>query len=244
MGKQKALFTLFHPSRLSKKRYGFTLLELLIIIGVLAVMTMVVAPSFNAISQIQVSLATEDTLRLIRYARNMALQTQTPIHVTFTENCISVEAPESEKKLTYTTAEIKDPEDEDLQEEVTPSEKQSTVNQTATTQHLPNRLETHGFDTIEITKYYQEVNFKFVEYNDLIQRNSSDHGNFERRIDLDAQPEVVDEEGVTSFTLIVRANGTMRPCTMRVLPGDTDTADRKGGNTITFDFLCTGKIDE
>ena len=220
-------------------RSGFTLLELLIIIGILAIMTMVIAPSFNSIGRIQVSLATEDAMRLIRYARNMALQTQKPIHITFSNNCISVKAEEHKQKLTYTTADFLD---EQLD---TPTIEAITTPIEETKKENPNfTIETNGFDTIDITKYYQEVRFKFIEYTDLVRHKTNLHGEFERRIDPNQLPEKVDEDGSSTFTLVIRANGTMRPCTIQVYPEGSDTISARTGNTINFDFLCTGTIDE
>ena len=64
-------------------RGGFTLIELLIVLAILGALTFVVVPAMSISGSVQVSLAAKDTLRLMRYAHNMALQTQQPITLTF-----------------------------------------------------------------------------------------------------------------------------------------------------------------
>ena len=62
---------------------GFTLIELLVVLAILGIAVAVVVPQIGNSASTQVSMAAKDTLRLMRYARNMALQTQQPMEIVF-----------------------------------------------------------------------------------------------------------------------------------------------------------------
>ena len=64
-------------------RNGFTLIELLIVLAIFSVTMAIIVPTFSMVSSAQVAMAAKDTLRLMRYARNMALQTQQPVTLEF-----------------------------------------------------------------------------------------------------------------------------------------------------------------
>lgn len=221
------------------RQRGFTLIELLIVVAIAGVLLSVIVINMGSATSISVSMATQDSLRIIRYARNMALQTQQPINVLFTQGRIEI-IPTELKNITISATTNKD---ETLTQKETFNEEE-----TKSTSFLdPNRLEGKGFDEIALVKYYQNVNFKFLSYDDNVnsfhRNGKKEHNTFERRIDLDGTPNKVDEEGNTSFTLTIRANGTMRPCTFQVYACDEEgDGDHTGGNTVSFDFLCTGKI--
>ena len=55
------------------RRAGFTLIELLIVLGILGVMALAIIPSFANMAGLQVSIAAKDSLRLMRYARRVAI---------------------------------------------------------------------------------------------------------------------------------------------------------------------------
>jgi prepilin-type N-terminal cleavage/methylation domain-containing protein len=221
-----------------KRNLGFTLIELLIVIAIVGILLTVVVINMGSAASMSVSMATQDSLRIVRYARNMALQTQQPIQILFTKGRIEILPPER-KQIARETIIASD--EQGSTKSSKENEKTSQV-----IEKDPNRLEGGAFDDIALVKYYNNVNFKFLSYNDNISYNKSkknEHNAFERRFNPDTTPESSDEDGETSFTLTINANGTMRPCTIQVYPCDEEgNNDGAEGNTITFDFLCTGKI--
>ena len=80
------------------RRAGFTLIELLIVLGILGVMALAIIPSFANMGGLQVSIAAKDSLRLMRYARRVAIQTQQPVTVTFSPGQIRVSVLEDEEQ--------------------------------------------------------------------------------------------------------------------------------------------------
>lgn len=223
------------------KRLGFTLIELLIVMAIVGVLLTVVVINMGSSASMAVSMATQDSLRIIRYARNMALQTQQPIDILFAHGKIAIIPTEMSAITTPTEDATKNATHQGDNLEDNEATAASTLSQD------PNRLEGNGFDTIGLTKYYQNVHFQFLSYNDNLVPNTRtskhEHNTFERRIDLNSTPTETDEEGNTTFTLTIRANGTMRPCSFQVYSCDeTGEGDPNSGNTVTFDFLCTGTI--
>jgi prepilin-type N-terminal cleavage/methylation domain-containing protein len=228
----------FMPTSL--QRLGFTLIELLIVISIVGVLLTVVVINMGSSASMAVSMATQDSLRIIRYARNMALQTQQPINVLFTQGKIEI-IPQEIRHITQPSSTSLKEDDTDVK---------ALHNETSNTQLKdPNRLEAGTFDELALVKYYQNVNFKFTAYNDNIRLHNNNqkraHNEFERRINIDASPENTDNDGISSFTLTINANGTMRPCTFQVYACDeTGEGESASGNTVSFDFLCTGTIAE
>lgn len=220
-------------------RRGFTLIELLIVITVLAVMMVVVIPSFGMIGATQQALATKDTLRLMRYARNMALQTQVPVTLTFSpERVVIASAFDEGQTSTDATQE------EEAAETSTPI-RAAAAEEEEDPKGDRNRLETESLETVGFTKHYENVAFEFLGYDDSISRKTS---SADRAMDFHRRGiDTSDDASFTSakdpsetFTITVRANGTTRPFSMRVYPKDTDSE----GAEITFDFLCSGQISE
>lgn len=209
------------------RRAGFTLIELLIVLGILGVMALAIIPSFANMGGLQVSIAAKDSLRLMRYARRVAIQTQQPVSVTFSPGQIRVTVLEDEEAADKTPADAqkedpaKDPE-ADKKAPRKPSD----------------RIEENSVDSFNITRACENVAFAFEQYDDHLA--SADKGqDFRRRVAGQDDEEERKRESDT-FTVTVRANGTTRPFTMRVYERDTDTT----GDTLSFDFLCAGTIGD
>ena len=95
------------------RRAGFTLIELLIVLGILGVMALAVIPSFGGMGSLKVSLAAKDALRLMRYARKVAIQTQQPVTVAFSPGQIRVSVDGDEPAEDGAEAEAaREPEDD------------------------------------------------------------------------------------------------------------------------------------
>ena len=209
------------------RRAGFTLIELLIVLGILGVMALAIIPSFANMGGLQVSIAAKDSLRLMRYARRVAIQTQQPVTVTFSPGQIRVSVLEDE---------------EQTEEELTDTQKDDDKGDQETNTKAPrkpsDRIEENEVDTFNITRACEKVAFAFEQYDDHLV--SADKGqDFRRRVAGQDDEEERKRENDT-FTITVRANGTTRPFTMRVYERDSDSK----GDTLSFDFLCTGTIGD
>lgn len=209
------------------RRAGFTLIELLIVLGILGVMALAIIPSFANMGGLQVSIAAKDSLRLMRYARRVAIQTQQPVTVTFSPGQIRVSVLEDE---------------EQTEEELTDTQKDDDKGDQETNTKAPrkpsDRIEENEVDTFNITRACEKVAFAFEQYDDHLV--SADKGqDFRRRVAGQDDEEERKRESDT-FTITVRANGTTRPFTMRVYERDSDS----NGDTLSFDFLCAGTIGD
>lgn len=215
-------------------RCGFTLIELLIVMAILGVTMVIILISSGTVSATQVAMASKDTLRLMRYARNMALQTQQPITLTFAPGVITLESP-FDKTLRLDTASDKESEDVAKTPTKTLSSEEKAKGST---------LNAGDIEAVGLTKYYEGVGFAFVEYNDSIKMGRSatrDQTDFHRRVAGEASADVGEtrRQQQTTFSVTVRANGTTRPFSIRVY--NADAAEDKC-NLISFDFLCSGTI--
>lgn len=220
-----------------RMRGGFTLIELLIVLAILAAMAFVAVPSFDSLASTQVSMAAKDTLRLMRYARNMALQTQQPVLLDFAPGEIRVRSA------------FDSPD-----QAAAPAQTGKGASQEGETQGPGRDAVVAGdVESVDLTRRYANVAFALVGYDDSILQGRSagdrDRADFNRRRPgQDAEEEeargdwrtrgrVAEEE---RFTITVRANGTTRPFTLRVHERETESA----GDTIAFDFLCSGVIGD
>lgn len=214
-------------------RRGFTLIELLIVVAILAVMMAIIVVSSGMVSATQVSMATKDSLRLMRYARNMALQTQQPITLTFAPGIVTLESPFDAALQTPTTTSAE------------PAEATPTQAKTPPTTAKHSRVNAGDIEAVGLTKHYENVGFAFIEYNDSIKMGRSakqDQTDFQRRVagEADAEAGESKRQNQETFSITVRANGTTRPFSMRVY--DLEAGEASKGNCVTFDFLCTGTI--
>ena len=223
-------------------RRGFTLIELLIVMAILTVTMAIIVVSAGAVSATQLAMASKDSLRLMRYARNMALQTQQPITLTFEPGVItiasafdSVTATPASDIETYTSLDSTD----------TPSASSSEDTQKASSSKGSN-LSAGDIEEVGLVKYYEGVAFEFIGFNDSLQVGRSvnrDKKDFDRRVAGEADEEAGDLKRKESdtFSVTVRANGTTRPFTIRIY--DSEAPDDEG-NLITVDFLCTATIGD
>ena len=206
-------------------RRGFTLIELLIVLVIMAAVMTIFIPSYSAMASVQISHAAQDSLRILRYARNMALQTQTPITITFSPGQIRLEAvADTRPQLTYTVAEA---------EPETSSIVRSGHRTAEAEEAESNPKATSAKDTAAvqggITRRYDRVAFAFEGYDDTVGEALRGH-----------PADNIDEDAGT-FSITVRTNGTVRPFTLRIYDRG---GDGTGGDLVRFDFLCSGTIDE
>lgn len=209
-------------------RRGFTLIELLIVLAILSVTVAILVPTFSMVSSAQVSVAAKDTLRLMRYARNMALQTQQPVTLDFSPGSIRVSSPFDQGKVLAPKTGKREPQGEEAV--------------SANRKTPPNALQAGGIDTVALEKAYDLVAFEFLGYDDTV-RSDSRHRpiDFTKRAAAARLEEALIEDSQRDiFSVTVRANGTVRPFSIRVYERDTE----KQGDTVSFDFLCSGTIGE
>lgn len=219
-------------------RRGFTLIELLIVMAILTVTMAIIMISSGAVSSTQLSMASKDTLRLMRYARNMALQTQQPVTIAFTPGKITLSSEFDAKTAPAPSTDTLE----------------STPNTTTEAESSKSEdkapkgvfLAAGDIEEVGLVKYYEGVAFEFVRFNDSIAtgRNlKNDKKDFERRVAGEADAEIGEfkRQESEAFTITIRANGTTRPFTLRVF--DSEAVNDKG-NLITVDFLCSAKIED
>ncbi len=224
-------------------RGGFTLIELLIVLAILGALTFVVVPSMSMSGSVQVSLAAKDTLRLMRYAHNMALQTQQPITLTFAPGEIRLASAfdAAGGDTAGTGASALSGAGAAAREADPAAVKRAGEGKDA--------VVAGDIESVGLAKRYAEVAFAFLGYDDTIRQGRSEGD--ARRTDFQRRRPGQDAEEERSpfgrrekdaadepFTITVRANGTTRPFSIRVYECDTE----KEGDTIAFDFLCSGTI--
>ncbi len=218
-------------------RRGFTLVELLIVLAILSVTVAILIPTFSLVSTAQVSIAAKDSLRMMRYARNMALQTQQPITLTFSPGQVAITSPLDGPAETDGAT---DPEPSANDKE--PSDEADD----ATRRKLPPyRVDAGGgIDTVALTKAYEGVAFQFLGYEDSVGRSWSNrpsdftrHGMASDPSDSIEEPSAQEAE---TFSITVRTNGTTRPFSIRVYEAETEME----GDIVAFDFLCSGTIGD
>ena len=218
---------------------GFTLIELLVVLAILGIAVAVVVPQIGNSASTQVSMAAKDTLRLMRYARNMALQTQQPMEIVFSPGRIVLAsafdegASESGGRGAPVEAE---------------------ANETSLKRSPGVAVEAGEIDAVGLTKHYDQVAFTFLGYDDSVtQGRSAEDGapaDFRRRLPGQDQMQGLHVGHLSApsaeetFTITVRANGTTRPFSLRVLPREDLERGDETGDKISFDFLCAGTIGE
>lgn len=216
-------------------RRGFTLIELLIVMAILGVMMAIIVMSAGMVTATQVAMASKDTLRLMRYARNMALQTQQPVTLTFAPGTITLDTPFDRDATVAPTTSLEDEADT----------KQPSASETSSpTKGSP--LVAGDIEAVGLVKYYENVAFEFISFDDSItlgRTSNKTPADFQRRVAGEADETVGERtrQKAESFSVTIRANGTTRPFTLRVYDQE---ASEDAGNQISFDFLCTGTIGE
>ena len=216
-------------------RRGFTLIELLIVMAILGVMMAIIVMSAGMVTATQVAMASKDTLRLMRYARNMALQTQQPVTLTFAPGTITLDTPFDRDATVAPTTALEDEADT----------KQPSASETSSpTKGSP--LVAGDIEAVGLVKYYENVVFEFISFDDSVTMGRTSNktpADFQRRVAGEADETVGERtrQKAESFSVTIRANGTTRPFTLRVYDQE---ASEDAGNQISFDFLCTGTIGE
>lgn len=218
---------------------GFTLIELLVILAILGIAIAVVMPQIGNSASTQVSMAAKDALRLMRYARNMALQTQQPMVVTFSPGQIALSSAFDEASTAPSVHEAPD---------------EAASSGTATKRSPGVTVEAGEIDSVGLTKHYDLVAFTFLGYDDSVtQGRSAEDGapaDFRRRVlgEEQAQREQLSlssaQRAGEPFSVTVRANGTTRPFSIRILPREDVERGEETGDKVSFDFLCAGTIGE
>ena len=219
-------------------RRGFTLIELLIVMAILGVMMAIIVMSAGMVTATQVAMASKDTLRLMRYARNMALQTQQPVTLSFAPGSITLDTPFDRDSTTATTT--------DSEETPLSQTTKAASDDEAATPAKGSPLVAGDIEAVGLVKYYEGVAFEFISFDDSIKMGrSSDKSpaDFQRRVAGEADETVGERlrQKTETFSVTIRANGTTRPFTLRVYDQE---ASEDAGNLITFDFLCTGTIGD
>ena len=218
---------------------GFTLIELLVILAILGVAIAVVMPQIGNSASTQVSMAAKDALRLMRYARNMALQTQQPMVVTFSPGQIALSSAFDEGAVGAVARE---------------ETAQAESGEGAAKQSPGVTVEAGEIDAVGLTKHYDQVTFTFLGYDDSVtQGRSAEDGapaDFRRRVPGEEEAQLASAAGLSvrsagePFSITVRANGTTRPFSLRILPREDLERGEETGDKLSFDFLCAGTIGE
>ncbi|CAG7856303.1 hypothetical protein MCAMS1_00729 [biofilm metagenome] len=86
------------------KNYGFTLIELVMVIVLLGILSATVLPKFFAVSDFQQQAFFDDTLNAVRYAQKLAVATGCKVQVSITANTYTLNSPANRSQCPGTAA--------------------------------------------------------------------------------------------------------------------------------------------
>jgi prepilin-type N-terminal cleavage/methylation domain-containing protein len=224
----------------ARQRFGFTLVELLVVIVIFAVLVAMIGPSFTAGSDIaRVRTAARGVMQMSRYARTMALLHQTPLDLAFTSDGHLSVAPvgggggglvsASSFGLTNAAA--------------VAAEKKAEA-AAAPVSETPDAAASGGgsyvMADLAIDKSFEQVAFRFDGYTDSVAEDT-------RRKDETLSDDETSPEKKETQTARVRykSNGTCRPYRVRVgaISGD-GTSENGESLTVEIDMLGAARVVE
>jgi len=234
-------------SACTRRNFGFTLVELLIVIVILGVMAALVGQNFNVGSDsTRVRTATRGVLQMSRYARTMALLHQTPVTMTFTtsgkllvkdagdtgqNSFVTAKAFAATAIQTSATGEI-------------PSEEDAT-NNLASEAESPTSEKSGGssytLSDLDFEKEYEGIAFQFLGFTDSFETTAADA---ELMHPIETNTDVVDTANDVAYQAEVRynSNGTCRPYKVKVTtdPGN----DSAFSLTVVVSPLGSAHVEE
>lgn len=234
-------------------RKGFTLIELLLVIAILGATMMILMPNIGTLGGTQASLATQNAIQLMKYARNMAILNQLPIDVNFAQDgSISVSAQEVVSVATI-AGDIDELSSQEDDKSNNAWDDDATTSPPVSKQSKQSEgVKGGSLDEIGITKFHPGVGYTFVEYLDDFEEekktaNTGFRSQRKSQDELDEEDEDKDYDSdlslssrTESYTATIKSNGTCRPFIIRIHDADLP----ESGTEIRFDLLATGKVLE
>ena len=230
-------------SRIDRLR-GFTLVELLIVIVIIAVIMTMIGPSFTAGSDVaRVKTASRGVMQMSRYARTMALLHQTPLELVFTsDGKLSVspgggggESVVSAKAFAVTNAAVAA---EERGEAEAASAEAAAEKEAKVSGGGGGGGAAYVMADLAIEKTFEQVTFVFEGYTDSLDDGRS--GKAETVSSAQEEPSDANGETVQVFRVHYKSNGTCRPYKVKITCG-TDAAF---SITVVIDMLGSAKIEE
>lgn len=222
----------------TRRNFGFTLVELLIVIVILGVMAALVGQNFNVGSDsTRVRTATRGVLQMSRYARTMALLHQTPVTLTFTTSGkLSVKGAEDAGQNGFVTAKAFAA--TAIQTSATgevSTEDEASTNLLVTEAENQNSQESGGstytLADLDFEKDYEGIAFQFLGFTDSFETTTAESELMQPVVSTDA----VDTVSDTAYQAVVRynSNGTCRPYKVKV------TTDLENENVFSLTVIVS-----
>ncbi|MDD5704895.1 MAG: prepilin-type N-terminal cleavage/methylation domain-containing protein [Kiritimatiellae bacterium] len=211
---------------------GFTLLELLMVIAILAVLTAVIVPQFGAgMSGARLATAARTTIQAARYARTMALlhQAETVLSIGLDSGRLRVEAaPASgENAIVSSGDEVLDAPETATSAPTAAGNAGNGLDDVAASNRPAAAVTAKNFaDELNAEFLCEEVRFRFLGYAD-------EAGEVEQNAAL---PPKAAAGATAEKRIVFRSNGTCRPFRLRVMRDEEEWLD------VDFDVTGAGKV--